>query len=90
MAVKMHETEVILCPWFSLLGSSPVPLHRFGITLRYTLPFVIHQPQIILGPGFAALGEKLYFAKGLVVIAAQIGLVGAAILAGCEGEGDER
>ena len=40
----------------ALLGSQPVPAHRFGIVLEDALAVGVHDPEAELGAGVALLG----------------------------------
>src|SRR6476469_6215703 len=81
----MHEAEVVLGPGLSLFSRTFIPLHRFRIALRHALSLVIHQPEVVLRSCFTAMSEELYVDNRLIVITANVSLVGSTVFAGCEG-----
>ena len=82
MPVEVHQAEIILGPRLTLGRSQAIPVHRFRIALRYALTLVVHDAQIVLRPRFTASGQEFHVGACLIVITAQVGLIGPPIFAG--------
>jgi hypothetical protein len=54
----MHEAEVELRVDVAAFGCAAVPEGRLFVVLGQALAAIVHQGELVLGPGIAGFGER--------------------------------